>query len=380
MQRGVLVLFTLILIGAGVFGASYFYRLQRAEALVDQAVIELQDGRYADARKTLSGAVAQYDYGIVAGPSLYLIADSYVKEQKYQKATEALKTLLADRRIGLTDGWSVQSVVTLSKLYRWGHHPLSESQKDVLEYTLEKIARGLEQERTAERTELQREIDALGERIRTASFSPLVPQPTREQLHRETRTELGFLYLEDGKYTRAEEILTSLGTPVGRLGLAQLYVERGEEARGIDILQELLDYDRTGGVRALYLREATEYGITLFRQKRYDEGLKVFGVVGRQADSLPYADVSLYYVALYWYGAKRYDRALRAIDAILDNGTPFKDEDALLLKGFLHYDTRDFPRALKTFDSFIRKYPGSPQVRKAREWKAMSERSIKYLG
>ena len=46
----------------------------------------------------------------------------------------------------------------------------------------------------------------------------------------------------------------------------------------------------------------------------------------------------------------------------------------------MYYDSRNFIRALKTFDAFIKKYPGSGQVHKAREWKAMSERSIKYLG
>jgi len=83
---------------------------------------------------------------------------------------------------------------------------------------------------------------------------------------------------------------------------------------------------------------------------------------------------------MYYYRTKRYDRSLAYVEKILGNGAPFKDEEALLLKGFVYYDKRDFLRALKTFDAFIRQYPGGGQVQKAREWKAMSERSIKYLG
>jgi tetratricopeptide (TPR) repeat protein len=380
MRRGFLVLFTFILIGVGVYGAYYFYRLQRAEALVDQAIVEIQDGKYEEARKTLTNTVAQYDYGVVAAPSLYLMAETYIKEEKYQNAIQTYKTLLSDRRIDLIDRWSVQSIVALSRLHRRGHHPLSDMQIGVLQETLERIAGRLEYRETAESSELQREIDFLGERIRDLSFSPLIREVTRDDLRRETSTELGFLYLSVKEYYRAEEVFSSLGSPVGKLGLAKVYIEKGEQSKGIKLLEELLDYDRTGNIRAYYLKEATEYGESLFREKRFDEAVKVFEIVGRQADSLPYADLSLYYIAMYCYSTKRYDRSLMYIDKILGNGVPFKDEEALLLKGFVYYDTRDFLRALKTFDGFIKKYPKSIQVHKALEWKAMSERSIKYLG
>jgi tetratricopeptide (TPR) repeat protein len=380
MRRGFLVLFTFILIGVGVYGAYYFSRLQKAESLVDQAIVDIQDGKYENARKTLASAIAQYDYGVVAAPSLSLMAECYIKEEKYQSAVQTFKTLLSDRRVGLTDRWSVQAVVALSRLYRHGYYPLSAKQTGILEDTLERIAERLEYRENAERSELLREIDALGERVRALSFTPLIKDVTRTALREEAGTELGFLYLSEKKYDRAEEVLSSLGTPVSRLGLAKLYVERGEEMKGIKLLEDLLDYDRTGGIRSYYLKEATEYGEALFREKRFVEALQVFEIVGRQADSLPYADLSLYYIAMYHYSTKRYDRALLYIDKILGNGVSFEDEEALLLKGFVYYDTRDFLRALKTFDMFIKKYPGSDQVHKAREWKAMSERSVKYLG
>jgi tetratricopeptide (TPR) repeat protein len=380
MGRGFLVFFTFVLIGVGVYGAYYFSRLQKAEALADQAVVEIQDGKYEEARKTLTNTIAQYDYGVVAAPALYLMAESYIKEEKYQNAVQAFKALLSDRRIDLIDRWSVQSIVALSRLHRRGHNPLSENQIGILEESLERIADRLEYRETADRSELQKEIDALGERIRALSFSPLIKEATTHDLRLETCTELGFLYFSEKKYDRAEEIFSSLDTPVGKLGLAQVHIEKGEEVKGIKLLEELLDYDRTGNIRAYYLREATEYGESLFREKRFVEALKVFEIVGRQADSLPYADLSLYYIAMYYYRAKRYERSLAYIEKILGNGAPFRDEEAFLLKGFVYYDSRNYLQALKTFDAFIKQYPSSVQVYKAREWKAMSERSIKYLG
>jgi len=69
MRRGFLAFFTFILIGVGVYGAYYFHRLQRAETLVDQAIVEIQDGKYEEARKTLANTIAEYDYRVVAAPS-----------------------------------------------------------------------------------------------------------------------------------------------------------------------------------------------------------------------------------------------------------------------------------------------------------------------
>jgi outer membrane protein assembly factor BamD (BamD/ComL family) len=68
------------------------------------------------------------------------------------------------------------------------------------------------------------------------------------------------------------------------------------------------------------------------------------------------------------------------IDKLLANGVSLKDPDALMMKGFIYYDKREFVRALKVFKEFIKRYPQSEMVPQAREWKAMTERSIKYIG
>jgi len=63
----------------------------------------------------------------------------------------------------------------------------------------------------------------------------------------------------------------------------------------------------------------------------------------------------------------------------LSNGVAVSDEDALMLKGYIFYDRREFIRALKIFNEFIKRYPRSEKLSSAREWTAMCERSIKYL-
>ena len=383
MKRGLLVLFTLALIGCGVYGAYFFSQLEKAESLVNKAIISIYDGNLEDARATLAEAAARYNYRVVLGPSLYLLADTFMKEGKYEAALQTFKTLLSDEGREITDPWSVQTVLATSRLYRRGIHRISNRQAEILIQSVEtivsKLAGGTVQDEWG-LDALRRELSYIWKRVLDLGFKLHLEEITREELSVEAKTELGLLYLNRKEYERARGIFEGLHTPVGELGLAKVYVATGEEIKGIGILEELMQYDRTGAIRAFYLKEVYEYGEELYRNKRFTEAVKVFEIIGRQSDSMMYADLSLYYVALYYYSVKGYSSALTYADKVLSNGVAVSDEDALMLKGYIFYDRREFVKALKVFNEFIKRYPRSEKLSSAREWTAMCERSIKYLG
>ena len=317
------------------------------------------------------------------GPSLYLLADTFMKEGKYEAALQTFKTLLSDEGREITDPWSVQTVLATSRLYRRGIHRISNRQAEILIQSVEtivsKLAGGTVQDEWG-LDALRRELSYIWKRVLDLGFKLHLEEITREELSVEAKTELGLLYLNRKEYERARGIFEGLHTPVGELGLAKVYVATGEEIKGIGILEELMQYDRTGAIRAFYLKEVYEYGEELYRNKRFTEAVKVFEIIGRQSDSMMYADLSLYYVALYYYSVKGYSSALVYADKVLSNGVAVRDEDALMLKGYIFYDRREFVRALKVFNEFIKRYPRSEKLSSARQWTAMCERSIKYLG
>ena len=382
MKRGLLVLFTLALIGCGVYGAYFFSQLEKAESLVNKAIISIYDGNLEDARATLAEAAARYNYRVVLGPSLYLLADTFMKEGKYEAALQTFKTLLSDEGREITDPWSVQTVLATSRLYRRWIHRISDRQAEILIQSVgtivSKLAGGTVQDEWG-LDAFRRELSYIWKRVLDLGFKLHLEEITREELSVEAKTELGLLYLNRKEYERARGIFEGLHTPVGELGLAKVYVATGEEIKGIGILEELMQYDRTGTIRAFYLKEVYEYGEELYRNKRFTEAVKVFEIIGRQSDSI-YGDLSLYYVALYYYSVKEYSSALTYADKVLSNGVPVSDEDALMLKGYIFYDRREFVRALKVFNEFKKRYPRSEKLSSAREWTAMCERSIKYLG
>jgi outer membrane protein assembly factor BamD (BamD/ComL family) len=382
MKRGLLVLFTLALIGCGVYGAYFFSQLEKAESLVNKAIIAIHDGNLEDARATLADAASRYNYRVVLGPSLYLLADTYMKEGKYEAALQTFKTLLSDEGREITDPWTVRTVLATSRLYRRGTHRISKRQADILIQSVEtivsKLAGGTVQDEWG-LDALRSELSHIRKRVLDLGFKIHLEEFTREELSVEARTELGLLYLNRKEYESARGIFEGLHTPAGELGLAKVYIATGEEIKGIGILEELMQYDRTGAIRAFYLKEVYEYGEELYRNKRFTEAVKVFEIIGRQSDSMTYADLSLYYVALYYYSVKSYSSALAYADKALSNGVAVSDEDALMLKGYIFYDRREFVRALKVFNEFKKRYPRSEKLSSAREWSAMCERSIKYL-
>ncbi len=204
-----------------------------------------------------------------------------------------------------------------------------------------------------------------------------VPEPF--VLLDEVESELGFLYLRTGRYDEAEEVFSKVDTPVGMFGLSKVYLNSGQQDKGIILLEKLMEFDTTGKVRVYYVQEAFKYAVNLYKEEKYKEAQRIFNKIQKEFKNTLYSELSLYYLARYYYEANKFDDALKSIDKILSNAVDTKNEDAQLIKGYIYFDRQDFIQALKIFNDFLKRYPDSNSTRTAKEWKAMCERSIKYL-
>jgi len=214
----------------------------------------------------------------------------------------------------------------------------------------------------------------------TSGFDLKVERLTDQAVIRGLYVEVGYLLLDLGEYRRAEAALKRIDSPVSRLGLARLYLQTGEYRKGIELLEGLLEYDKTGAIKNYYIKNLFDYAEALYGKKKYPEAIELFEKVDMEGVGTTYQELALYRLAEYYYETHDNGKSIRMIDKLLENGISLKDPDALMMKGFIYYDKREFVRALKVFNEFIKRYPQSDMVPHVREWKAMTERSIKYIG
>jgi tetratricopeptide (TPR) repeat protein len=113
--------------------------------------------------------------------------------------------------------------------------------------------------------------------------------------------------------------------------------------------------------------------------EHYNESIDIYLKIISLSHDSKYAEFSSYKLATYYYALGDYKNAHRYVDVTLTNKIILKDEDSYLLKGYIYYDVREYYRALKIFDDFPKRFPQSQMTQSAKEWKAMCERSIKYL-
>lgn len=381
MKKGFLLFFTLLLIFSGVYGAYYFQKLKKAETSINNSIIYIHEGKYDEALDKLKDIIAQYEFGIVRAPALYLLADTYEKTGQYDSAIATHRALITNEKFARSGNWYIQSLISISKLYRKGIIKISNQQIEIIENYLELIRERIKKKLESENTDpesLAEDIMIVVRSFLSFNYNIAIKEISQEELFIELETELGFLYLMTGKYDDAKEIFLKMNTPVSKFGLARSYLESGEEKKGIFLLEKLIKYDTTGKVQAYYLKETFKYAEHLYKMKRYDEAMVVFNSIKSEFENTRYSELSLNYLAKYYYN-KNNAIAVKYIDKIISNSVHIKDEEALLLKGYIYYDKRNFLKALKVFNDFIKRFPKSDKISTAREWKAMCERSIKYL-
>jgi TolA-binding protein len=383
MGKALIVLFTIILITGGVFGTYYFMSLNKAESEINEAIIEIKEGNYEIANSILKEVLSQYHHSVIETPAAFLLGESYRRSGKYATAFEIYIAILTNNSIPSKDIWYIHSALAVSKLYRQGLISLSKGRTEIIEDYLQVILVKLGEENWIGYTD----IDTLRNRMRRLLYSTLsfqynyfVKDLSRRALRADIETELGFLYLFSKKYKQAEEMFLKSSSPLSKFGLARVYLETGVKMKGIVLLEELIRNDTSGRILKYYLQEAFDFAEKLYEEKNYAEAVALFKSIFEKNSKTLYSELTGYYLAVYFYNNDNYSISLGYLNDILNNSLPQKDEESHLLKGFIFYDKRDFIGALKIFRDFIKTYPDSTNVHTAKEWEAMCERSIKYLG
>lgn len=381
MKKVLYIIIAVVLVGGGVFGAWNFSRMHQAETRMNGALLLINEASYTEAIDVLREVLSEYKYRVVTAPALYLLADAYEKSGQFRSAAETYKLLIADKSLKTVDNWWSGAVLEIAMLYRKGALNATDSQKKALVLSIEDFI----EKRTASMDEEKGPLDlndvgAWLNALFTSEFDIKVEALTDRAIIRGLYVELGYLLIDLGEYRRAEEALRRVDSPVSRLGLARLYIITGKNMMGIELLEGLLEYDKTGAIKKYYIKTLFDYAEVLYGRREYHDAKRLFKKVDLEGAGTTYQELALYRLAEYYYETRDNGKSIRMIDKLLENGISLKDPDALMMKGFIYFDAREFVRALKVFNEFIKMYPQSELVPHVREWKAMTERSIKYIG
>jgi len=379
MKKVLLILLAVILIFFGVYGTYHFFQIKRAEIELSRAVGEIREGSYGRAVSTLRSTVSRYHQQAIQASGLYMLAQVYEKMNRYEAALGTYGTVLAGDRVWKGNNWYARSLIAVSRLHRKELVRTSEHKKTVLDEYVNRMRTELnEMSRRGSLGILRRNTVLLAYSLMN-SGTLIINGVRDDTVEDDLLLELGFLYLDTGRYDDAKKILLTLDTKAAKFGLARSYLESGDFESGMELLEQLLPYDATGEINSYYTEKTYLYA-ERFLFDRPEEALPLLRRIDERNPRSEYGELALYQLIRYYYGSGDYKTALTLVGKALDNGVRDKDEDITLLKGFILYDNRDFLSALKTFRQFITVYPSSVRLQEARQWKAMCERSIKYLG
>ena len=377
MKKFLLLVIAILFIVFGIRGYYYFSRLSLAKTDLGKAMLFINGQQYEDAVVALKNVIATYPYAIVKAPAFYLLADLYEKQGRYQAAFEAHRLLITHEDIPATNDWLILSIISVSKLYRYDLLPSSMDFDDGVQRYIDTIQATLA---------LKEDQTTMSPLIRWDSRPFISLQDNlvslkidKREMLKYLRTELAFLYLSAGRYEDAAAIFQDIDSNAARFGMAKIYFEMENYGRGIEVLKELTVYDTTGKISVIILDWMYTYADRLYAKQCPGEAVELYKKIIALDPESRYAEFSGYKLANHYYASQDTRNALLYLEATLSNDLILKDEDALLLKGYIYYDARDYYRALRVFDYFLNQFPKSNLVRTAREWKAMSERSIKYL-
>jgi tetratricopeptide (TPR) repeat protein len=412
MGKFFLIIFSLLLIFGGIYGLFYLLSLRDAEIELNNAINTIYTGNFKEAEETLTRVTAQYETTVIKAPALYLLAELYEKKGEWTAAAETYKSILLDTEIPTDSIWHLRALLSASKLFRQSLAGTSRHRVELFEDYIEMVKKRIEEmDGRGGFSTLSAQINHFIQSLLIPTGSRLAELFNNKSIRQDLETELAFLYLETGRFTDAEKLFLSLKTKTSAFGLAQLYLKTDREEKGVEILEELLKYDTTGRIYLLYFEEAYNLAKRLEEAGEFQKAIEVYqkiinnsrefqsGPLYRKASmqtggegsstegaenpalraALFYEELGAFQLASYYYKRGNLQKALSFLEQVLKNRDTSKDEEALLISGYIYYDSRDFYRALKIFNDFIKRYPRSPYFRNARDWKAMAERAIRYL-
>ncbi len=383
MKKFFLVILSIALIVGGIYGTYFIFNLKHADEKLSTVVADIDDGHYGKAIETLKSIIAEYQSEAVQAPALYLLADTYERAGQYIRARDVHKIILSSRGIGNLNNWRMKSLIVVSTMYRNGLIPLGNTREHVLDNYIGVIKKKIEDRKKQSGSNLS----ALKNGAQSLMYSFLPRRSSLRALKTDDaavtaalETELGFLYLSRESYEDAQKNFSVLNTKKSKLGVALLYFETGRYKEGEVLLQELLVYDPSGRLFSYYVQELFRTAENLYKNRSYGEALDLYKKIVGMTKNNHYEEISLYRLSDYYYKNEKYRESLDYANRVLQNDVSEKDEKVLLLKGYIYYDRRQYVRALRVFNDFLKRFPNSTRAGTAREWKAMCERSIRYLG
>ncbi len=213
---------------------------------------------------------------------------------------------------------------------------------------------------------------------------------TNPELRGRIYTELGYTYLNQGKYRNALRMFDISrqhqqhgGNEEAILGQARAYKKMGFDTAAYDLYDHFLRYygaisPYTRDVRRAYREQAYWSGLREYRRGHYGTAL---GYFGRVLKNFPNDSKSEY--ALYWSGEshfaqKNFNRAIDYFDRVLSNGHYIKDQDARIKKGYAYFMSKRFDLAAREFQTYLRDYPRGKYSPIANEWRSMSTKELLY--
>jgi len=379
MKKLIGFVFAIFLLIIGILGIYHFYKLENVRNLFNSAIDVYRKGKREEAITALNKIGGDYNYPVVKGYVYLLLGDIYYDAENIKKSIEYYNQITKD--LGMKEIKKVyyQAHVRMAGIYL----KLLKSKKieDKDELILKKIyeLKSLIKENEKPLRSHPVNLKNILYYFESIAFKPEIYIPDIDESIDQLKTELGYLYFYAGNTKKAEDYFKEVDNTYAKLGLARIYLLTGRRERALELLYDIKEFVPDKALIELYYDELFRYANDLFKKAFYEEAIFYFKKISLKMPDTLYSEFSLYKLANYYYDRNEYKLALKYISSLISNSIYAKDQDGFILKGIIMYKTRNYNEALQIFNNFLKRYPSSMRKSEVREWKALCERSIKYL-
>ncbi len=115
-------------------------------------------------------------------------------------------------------------------------------------------------------------------------------------------------------------------------------------------------------------KDIFQAGVKSFRAQNYDDALYFFKKTTESNVDEASVDNANYWMGESYGALGKTEDALRAYEAVLSGGDGSMDQAALIQKGIIRFNQKNYREAGTLFHSAVKDYPGGPYTEKAKEW------------
>ena len=379
MKKLIGFVFAILLLIIGILGIYHFYKLENARNLLNSTIDVYRKGRREEAITALNKIAGDYNYPVVKGYVYLLLGDIYYDAENIKKSIEYYNQITKD--LGMKEIKKVyyQAHVRIAGIYLklLKSKKIEDKNELILKkiYELESLIKENEKPLRSHPVNLKNILYY----FESIAFKPEIYIPDIDESIDQLKTELGYLYFYAGNTKKAEDYFKEVDNTYAKLGLARIYLLTGRRERALELLYDIKEFVPDKAPIELYYDELFRYANDLFKKAFYEEAIFYFKKISLKMPDTLYSELSLYKLANYYYDRNEYKPALKYINSLISNSIYAKDQNGFILKGIIMYKTGNYNEALQIFNNFLKRYPSSRRKSEVREWKALCERSIKYL-